>query len=232
MRIATWSGPRNLSTAIMYSFGNRADMTALDEPFYGAFLSESGIDHPMGTETMAVMETDPTRVPGQLRTFGTPHQYEKHMAHHMLPDFPLEWMEEVRNVFLLRHPARVLASYLRKREAPTADDLGFTQLDTLFQRAKDPIVIDSADIRREPRGSLTALCEALGLAFDEAMLSWPAGPKDFDGAWAPHWYDAVHCSTAFEAAEGPLPSVDPAYTAMIDDALGQYERMSVHALKP
>ena len=232
MRIAVWSGPRNLSTALMYSFGNRADVTAVDEPFYGAFLKESGLDHPLAAETMAAMECDPGRVPAQLRDYSTPIQYEKHMAHHMLPRFPLAWMAEAQNVFLIRHPVRVVASYLQKREAPTADDLGFAQLDALFQRAHAPIVIDSADIRENPRGSLTALCAALGVGFDAAMLSWPAGPKPFDGPWAPHWYDTVHASTGFGPAEGPLPQIPPDYAGMVTDALAVYGRLKAHALRP
>lgn len=215
----------------MYSFGARPDTTAVDEPFYGAFLKKSGIAHPMASETMAAMVCDPVAVPEGLTQYPTPHQYEKHMAHHMLQDFPLGWMEDVRNVFLLRHPARVLASYVRKRESPTAEDLGFTQLETLFARCADPVVIESSDIRRNPRDTLSALCHALGLPFDPAMLSWSAGPKPFDGPWAPHWYDAVHRSTAFDAAEGPLPKVPQRYAAMVEAALEPYARMAQNALR-
>ncbi|MEM1373488.1 MAG: HAD family hydrolase [Pseudomonadota bacterium] len=232
MRIAVWSGPRNLSTALMYSFGNRPDMAAVDEPFYGAFLSHSGIDHPLSDVIRAEMECDAGQVPGQLRQFTAPHQYEKHMVHHMLPGFPLHWMTEVRNVFLIRHPARVLASYVEKRQSPTAADLGFTQIEALLARADDPVIIDSADILRAPRQMLAALCDALGLPFDEAMLSWPAGPKPFDGPWAPHWYDAVHRSTGFEGANRPLPDVPRAHAPIYLGALAQYERMKARALSP
>ena len=231
MRIAVWSGPRNLSTAMLYSFGNRADMTALDEPFYGAFLKESGLDHPMRDGVIAAMQCDPVAVADGLRHFDTPHQYEKHMLHHMLPGFPLDWMDEVVNVFLIRHPARVLASYLRKREEPTADDLGFTQMETLMARVANPIIVDSADIRANPDGTLRALCAGIGIEFDPAMLSWPEGPKPFDGAWAPHWYDAVHRSTAFSDAEPPLPTVPGGYASLIRPAIDQYERMKQDAIR-
>ncbi len=231
MRVAVWSGPRNLSTALMYSFGNRADMTAVDEPFYGAFLKVSQIEHPLGQETMDAMECDPARVPDGLRRFDTPHQYEKYMAHHMLPSFPMDWAKDVRNVILIRHPARVLASYLRKREAPTAEDLGFTMIDAIYQAVKDPIVIDSTDIRRDPKAALSALCAALGLPFDPAMLLWDAGPRPFDGAWAPHWYDAVHRSTGFDSAEGPIPDVPSDFAPMIHDALTSYEEMRAKSLR-
>ena len=226
------SGTINLSTALMYSFGNRSDVTAIDEPFYGAYLKHSGVPHPLARETMAAMDCDPERICNALRRMSGPHQYEKHMAHHMLPGFPLDWMEEegLRHVFLLRHPARVLASYLRKREAPGAHDLGFTTLEAIFQRAPDPIVIDSADIRARPEASLTALCAALGLPFDPAMLRWKAGPKPFDGPWAPHWEDAVHRSTGFDSAEGPVPEVPPGYGAMVGEALAVYERLKAVSL--
>ncbi|MEL6550766.1 MAG: HAD family hydrolase [Pseudomonadota bacterium] len=232
MRIAVWSGPRNLSTAMMYSFGNRADMNAVDEPFYGAFLKHSGIDHPMAAESMASMECDPARVVAGLRDFDTPHQYEKHMPHHMLPGFPMDWLEEARHVVLLRHPARVLASYLRKREAPTADDLGFTTLARVVALLPAPVIIDSADIRAHPRAALGALCDALSLPFHDAMLDWPAGPKTFDGAWAPHWYDAVHRSTGFGAAEGPVPDVPDAYAKVVGEATALYDAMKARALRP
>lgn len=234
MRVAMWSGPRNLSTALMYSFGNRADMTAVDEPFYGAWLLASGAMHPMREEVIASMRTDAVAVAEALREYRTPHQYEKHMVHHMAPDFPLEWLAEVCNVFLLRHPARVLASYLQKRESPTAEELGFGQQGRLFRRMKEagivPVVIDSARIRARPEAALRALCEAVGLPFDAAMLNWPAGPKAFDGVWAAHWYDAVHRSGGFAPEERALPTVPREYRPMLEKALVQYEELAGHAL--
>ncbi|MEM1237006.1 MAG: HAD family hydrolase [Pseudomonadota bacterium] len=230
MRIAVWSGPRNLSTALMYSFGNRADMTAVDEPFYGAFLRTSGIDHPMAVQVMAEMACDPAAVSAGLQSHDTPHQYEKHMVHHMLPGFPLDWMDDVVNVFLIRHPARVLASYLQKREEPTADDLGFTQMDNLMARVSDPIVVDSADVRADPAGILEALCGAIGIDFDPAMLAWPAGEKPFDGPWASHWYDAVHRSSGFAGEEGPLPKVPSKYADILGEAEAVHRRFAVRKL--
>ncbi len=239
MRIAMWSGPRNLSTAMMYAFAQRSDFAVWDEPFYAAFLEASGIDHPMRAESVAAGETDPAKVgavcagpvPG-----GKPHWYQKHMTHHMLPSFPLDWFAEVRHAFLIRHPARVVASYVKKREMPTRDDIGFWQQAKLFDHIQglgaDPVVIDSATVRENPEAALTALCETLGIAFDPAMLSWPAGGNPADGAWAPHWYGAIHRSTGFAGAEGPLPELSGAHLDLVQDAMLHYERLAALAIKP
>jgi hypothetical protein len=225
MKIAMWSGPRNLSTAMMYAFGNRADCTAWDEPFYAAYLAASGTDHPMRAETMASQPTDARDViAGLRRAADPPHQYLKLMTHHMLPAFPLDWAKGCTNVHLIRHPARVIASYAAKRATITMDDIGFAEIDRIYNALPGPIV-DSADIRAAPEPLLRALCGKIGLAFDPAMLSWTAGPKGFDGAWAPHWYDAVHRSTGFAGAEGPLPEVAPEHHALLDAALPIYEAM-------
>ncbi len=239
MRIAMWSGPRNLSTAMMYAFAQRSDCAVWDEPFYAAFLAASGIDHPLRDESLAAGEVDPARVStacAGLVPGGKPHWYQKHMTHHMLPAFPLDWFGEVRHAFLIRHPARVVASYVKKRETPTRDDIGFWQQAQLFdhvtgQDAK-PVVIDSATVREDPEAALTALCEALGIGFDPAMLSWPAGGNPADGAWAPHWYGAIHRSTGFAGAEGPLPDLAGAHLNLAQEALPHYERLAALALKP
>ena len=130
MKIAMWSGPRNLSTAMMYAFGTRADFAAWDEPFYAAYLAATGLDHPMRDEVIAAGETDPEKVAAALRgpvPGNVRHWYQKHMAMHMLPGFPLDWAEDCVNVHLIRHPARVIASYSEKRESPTLDDIAFRQ---------------------------------------------------------------------------------------------------------
>jgi Sulfotransferase domain len=238
LRIAMWSGPRNLSTALMYSFAARGDCAAWDEPFYAAYLAATGLEHPMRAEVIAGGDPDPARVAAACAgpaPGGQPVFYQKHMTHHMIPGVPLGFMAACTNVFLIRHPARVIASYTAKREAPTLDDLGFPQQAALFDREADrlgraPLVIDSADIRADPRAALTRLCAALGLPFTAAMLAWPAGPKPFDGAWAPHWYPAVHRSTGFDAAEGPLPDTGSDQRPLLAAALPVYERLRAHAL--
>lgn len=237
-RIAMWSGPRNLSTAMMYSFAARGDCAVWDEPFYAAYLRVTGIDHPMRDAIIAAHDADPARVaaacigpiPQEQSLF-----YQKHMTLHMIPEFDRGFMRGLINVFLIRHPARVVASYTKKRESPTLADIGFVQQADLFDEVADwmgcaPVVIDSADIRANPKDALTRLCAALGIPFTDEMLHWPPGPKPYDGVWAPHWYNAVHASTGFDEPEGPLPDLPPDAQALVDQALPHYERLRAHAL--
>ncbi len=232
MKIAMWSGPRNLSTAMLYAFGNRADFTAWDEPFYAAYLAESGVDHPMRAEVLAAHETDPVAVAARISEPNppeTPHLYMKHMAFHMLDGFPLDWAADCVNVHLIRHPARVVASYAAKRENPTLDDLGFRQQVEIYERFPGP-VIDSADIRADPEAMLQKLCAEIGLPFEPAMLSWPAGPKPWDGAWAPHWYGAVHRSSGFAGPEGEVPELGGSAADLAEEALPYFRELSERRL--
>ncbi|WP_342069409.1 HAD family hydrolase [Yoonia algicola] len=232
MRIAMWSGPRNLSTAMMYAFGNRADFAVWDEPFYAPYLAATGANHPMRDEIMTAHETDPQIV--AKRCLDTilaqkPHFYMKHMPHHMIAGFPLDWARDCINIHLIRHPARVIASYGAKRDEMTLQDIGFTQQAALYDKIGG-LVIDSADIRTAPEKMLRKLCESIGLNFDPAMLHWRAGPKKADGIWAKHWYNAVHESTGFAAAEGPLPTVDARHQDILDKALPLYEKLVIQKL--
>ncbi|WP_298916127.1 HAD family hydrolase [uncultured Roseobacter sp.] len=222
MRIAMWSGPRNLSTAMMYSFGARKDFSVMDEPFYAAYLAKSGADHPMRDDILNSQPTDPTEVALQCTArVATPHLYMKHMPHHMLAGFPLEWAQDCVNVHLIRHPARVIASYAAKREAPTLEDIGFVQQHALYEKLGG-IVIDSTDIRARPEHMLRALCAAIDLPFDPAMLHWPSGPREEDGVWAAHWYGAVHRSSGFAGAEGKLPVIEESLADLLDAAQPYY----------
>ncbi len=233
MKIAMWSGPRNLSTAMMYAFGNRPDFAVWDEPFYAPYIATSGADHPMRAEVLATHETDPQLVAdrcGGPIPDDKPHFYMKHMPHHMIDGFPIDWTQDCVNIHLIRHPARVIASYGAKRDSMTMDDIGFAAQTRLYDRIGG-LVIDSADIRENPEWMLKKLCDAIGLPFDTAMLSWPAGPRAADGAWAPHWYCAVHQSTGFAGAEGPLPVVDPENSNMLAQALPHYEAMAERRLR-
>ena len=235
-RIAMWSGPRNLSTALLYSFAARGDCAVWDEPFYAAYLRLTGIDHPMREEIIGAHDADPASVAAACAADRPePLCYQKHMTLHMVPGVPRDWMARATNVFLIRHPARVVASYARKREAPILDDLGFRAQAELFDEVASwlghpPPVVSAEAIREDPRAALTRLCEALRIPFTERMLAWPPGPKPYDGAWAPHWYNAVHASTGFDAAEGALPDLPPAYARLADQGMPHYERLLAQAL--
>lgn len=231
MNIAMWSGPRNLSTALMYSFGNRADTSAVDEPFYAAYLAATGLDHPMRQDVISAQPTDPDMVEkALLEPVSTPHFYQKHMTQHLLDEFPRRWMDQVEHVFLIRHPARVLASWANKHDSLTLSDIGFAQQVAIFEdlcaQGKRPLVIDSADIRQAPEGMLRKLCDALGLDWDANMLTWDAGSKPYDGIWASHWYDAVHRSTGFAGAEGTLPELNPTLAQLNEKALPLYDKLA------
>ena len=234
MRIAMWSGPRNLSTAMMYSFGQRSDCAVWDEPFYAAYLAATGANHPMRAEVMAAGEPDPARVaeacagpvPG-----GRAHWYLKHMAHHMLEGFPLGWARGFVNVHLIRHPARVIASYGAKRAEMSLEDIGFPQQLRLF-RELGGHVVDADDIRTAPEAMLRRICALAGIGFDPAMLAWPAGPKPWDGAWAPHWYDAVHRSTGFAPPEAALPSLEGPAARLCAAAMPSWEELKARAEPP
>ena len=238
IRIAMWSGPRNISTAMMRSFASRSDCAVIDEPFYAAFLALSGLAHPMRQRILASHESDWRAAadeltgpgPGGRRVF-----YQKHMTHHMLPRIGRDWMRHCRHAFLIRHPARVLTSYARKRDAVTFADIGFAEQWELFQTARDlrgetPPVVDADRLLADPPAVLHRLCVALGLAFDERMLSWAPGLRATDGVWAPHWYDAVASSSGFEAASPAPILTTPALQAIEAEAMPIYNRLAAHAL--
>ena len=206
LRIAMWSGPRNISTAMMRAWENREDCAVSDEPLYAAYLATTGIDHPGRDEVIAAGETDWRRVADALLgpvPGGKAVWYQKHMNHHLLADMDTDWVLGLRNVLLIRDPSEVVASYIKSRATVTPDDIGLPQQGRLFDLLCDalgeaPIVIDAGDFLRAPEAHLRALCGRLGIAFTPRMLSWPAGPRDSDGVWAPYWYDAVWRSTGFE----------------------------------
>ncbi len=207
--IASWSGPRNISTAMLRSWGNRQDTFVCDEPLYAHYLQEHGLDHPGRDEILAQCETDAAKV---TRWLTGPHPegkavfYQKHMAHHLIDTVPREWIEEVTSIFLIRDPKAMLVSLDKVVPNPDALDTGLPQQIALFRHLSErdgapPPVIDSRDVLRDPRGTLTALCQALELPFDDDMLRWPPGRRSTDGVWAPHWYAAVEKSTEFAPYE-------------------------------
>ena len=237
VRIAMWSGPRNLSTALMRSWGNRVDTTVVDEPLYAHFLRTTGIDHPARAAVLAAQDDDWRRVTAELtRPVPGGHAiwYQKHMTHHVTDDVDLGWLGGLRNCFLIRAPARVIASYARLREEPTLTDLGFLQQWRLFSHVADrgavPPVIDADDLLRDPRAVLSALCDAVGVPFGERMLSWPPGRRVTDGPWAPHWYGSVERSTGFAPHRSHDGHVEPRFAELHAQADAIYRRLAAHRL--
>lgn len=238
LRIAMWSGPRNLSTAMMRSFGNRPDTLAVDEPFYAAYLELTGLDHPMRAEILQAHNTDPASVIRAIchEPCGTPIIYQKHMTHHMVEGIPRNWFRACRHAFLIRHPARVIASYLRKRDTVSAEDIGIHRQAELLdlitaETDENPVIVDSDDILGAPEAMLQALCAALEISFTPAMLAWTPGPKPEDGAWAPHWYDAVNQSTGFAPPPGPVPKLNDTWSGVLEETLPIYQAMREKSLR-
>ena len=242
IRSAKWSGPRNISTAMMRAFENRADTGVIDEPFYAVFLAASGAQHPMREEVLKAQPTDWRQVVEQLlgpAPRGRELFYQKHMTHHLGPGMDLGWTAACRNAFLIRPPEPVLASYVRKREDVTLEEIGVLQQAELFEREADrlgraPPVIQASDVLADPAGTLTALCAALEIPFLQEMLSWPAGRRGSDGVWAPAWYDEVERSTGFgpprpEAGPADLP---PRLRPIAEAARPHYERLAAFRLSP
>ncbi|WP_040493981.1 sulfotransferase-like domain-containing protein [Ilumatobacter nonamiensis] len=203
-RIAMWSGPRNLSTAMMRSWENRADTEVMDEPLYAAYLQATGLDHPARDEILATLPTDGDEAIAACLAapLHAEISYQKHMAHHLYPGLDRSWIGEFRNCLLLRDPRRVLASYTQVRGDVTLDDIGIPQQVELAEHCD--VVVDSADFLTDPRAYQVEICRRFDVPFDEAMMSWPPGRRDSDGVWAPHWYSSVEASTGF----GPAPAAD------------------------
>ncbi len=238
IRIAMWSGPRNLSTAMMRSFGSRADTFVTDEPFYGCFLTDTGLQHPMRDEVIASMDCDWRSVMDELRgdpPDGSPIWYQKHMWHMMVGPVGYEDFAGFRHAFLIREPERMIASYLKKREAARFEDFGLEKQAEFFEREADrlghaPPVIDANDVLANPRGVLSKLCGALGIVWDPAMLSWAPGRRETDGVWGAHWYNAVEKSTSFgEPDSGPVELAE-ADQILAERMRPYYQRLAAHRI--
>ncbi|MGA9746773.1 MAG: HAD family hydrolase [Nocardioides sp.] len=233
VRVAMWSGPRNISTAMMRAWENRPDTVVVDEPFYAAFLARTGLDHPARDEVISSQPTDVDEVVDGLRTplsEGVTVHYAKHMTHHLAPGQDLGWARDFRNVLLIRDPVEVVASYVKSRDTCEPDDIGLLQqvtlLDQLESSGEQPPVIDAADFLRDPETHLRWLCEWLAIPFTDAMLTWPSGPRDTDGVWAPHWYDAVRASTGFAPYRPRTVDLDSHDAAVAEACRPAYERLA------
>ena len=238
MRIAVWSGPRNLSTALMRSFGARPDCAVVDEPFYAAYLQLTGRGHPMRQEVLDAGPTDWREAEAQLlgpAPGGKAIFYQKHMVQHMVPQIGRDWFAECRHAILIRHPARVLASFSAGYEDARASDLGIGETeeilaDIIARTGQTPPVIEAEDIRKAPERILPALCDALGVEYTPAMLSWQPGIHPTDGVWAPHWYSGVAKSTGFSPAPDGLPILPAALAEVAETLIPAFDRLQARKL--
>jgi hypothetical protein len=239
IRIAMWSGPRNISTAMMRAWGNRRDTAVVDEPFYAYYLGATGKKHPGADKVIATGETDWRRVVAQL-TGPVPNGkgifFQKQMTHHLLPVVDRQWLAAVTNCFLIRDPREVITSYIKRREEPTLEDLGFVQQADIFdfvrERTKSvPPVIDAKDVLQNPECVLRLLCEAIGVEFTVSMLSWPPGLRETDGIWAKYWYDEVARSTSFQPYRTRHDEVPPHLGEIHERCRECYEHLYKHRLR-
>jgi hypothetical protein len=231
-RLAVWSGPRSISTALMRSWENRPDTIVIDEPLYAHYLNTTGLDHPGHAEVIRAGETDWRNVVATLLGAvpdGTSVFYQKHMAHHLLPGVDRGWVADLTNVLLIRDPWEVVASYVRARTAVTADDLGLRQqiqlYDELAAAGTAPPVIDARDFLLDPESYLRALCRHVGVDFTSRMLAWPPGRRDSDGVWGRYWYDAVWRSTGFAEYRPRDAQLDGHAAAVAEECRPLYERL-------
>jgi len=240
VRIAMWSGPRNISTAMMRAWGNRPDTFVIDEPFYAFYLRATGKKHPGADEIIATGETDWRKVVEQCgRRLSAPTGkkicYQKQMTHHLLPEIDLEWLVGMTNCFLIRDPREVILSYIKKQGDPTLEDLGFVQQAEIFNwvRARTgsiPPVIDAGNVLQSPERILPLLCTAVAIEFDESMLSWPSGLRETDGVWASYWYREVAKSTSFQQYKPREGIVPDRLRGLHEQCREHYERLYEYRL--
>lgn len=234
-RIQCWSGPRNISTALMYSWRQRADTTVVDEPLYAHYLSNDDRSHPGVAEVLASQSTDPDEVIREviLGSCSTPVLYLKQMAHH-LRGVDRGHLAHTENIILTRHPRDMLASLSVQLPNCDLSDTGLVEcvelLDAVLAEGGRPLVIESQTLLRDPEGVLTRVCAHVGLEFDPAMLAWPAGPKPEDGVWAPHWYANVHESTGFAPYRPSTREISADLQPVLEEAMPLYERLAEYAV--
>jgi hypothetical protein len=234
-----WSGPRNISTALLRSWENRPDTAVVDEPLYAHYLFHTRLDHPGAEEVIAAGPVDWLEavrlllgpVPGGKLIF-----YQKHMSHHLLPRIERDWIYQLTNAFLIRDPREMLLSLAKVLPSPRLVDTGLPQQVELFDEitirtGQSPPVIDARDVLLDPEGVLSALCRRLGVPFTQAMLSWPPGRRESDGVWAPYWYEAVERSTHFEPYRPRLEPLPAHVEPLLDECSELYRKLASHRIR-
>ncbi len=228
------SSPRNISTALMYSFAQRNDTKVMDEPLYGYYLKKTGIDHPGGAETIASMSSNPSEIINQISNLADEHHlvFVKNMAHHHT-GFDWKYLNDHHCVFLIRDPKQLIASFAQVIEHPTIDDIGLKHEFELFEYCQEnskhsPIIIDSNDLLIDPKAYLTQLCEQLKIPFTSKMLSWKKGPIPEDGVWAPYWYKNVHETTGFSKQKTSSRPLELKYKGLYKEASKYFQKLSAY----
>jgi hypothetical protein len=230
------SGPRNISTAFMYSFAQRPDTIVLDEPFYAVYLSRSDANHPGAADVMSTQSADEDTVLRAIfKDWPKPVLFIKNMAHH-IEVLDKAFLNKVNNVFLIRDPKQIISSYAEVIQEPRMRDIGiqyqFEIFEEMQKEGRQPVVIDSGLLLQNPRSVLTKLCDAIGIDFFDSMLHWPAGPKSYDGIWAPHWYANVHRSTGFERQASSSRPLPPNLAPLYEEAANYYGKLLSFAIEP
>ncbi len=239
-RIAMWSGPRNISTAMMRSFENRSDSRVCDEPLYAHYLKQTGLDHPGREEVIEHHETDWRRVVAELLSDppeGETVYYQKHMAHHLLPEMDRAWLQRLENCFLIREPREMLTSLMRKLPDIRLEDTGLPQQVEIMrlveeEQGENPVILDARDVLEDPRRMLGSLCDRLAIPFEAGMLAWPAGPRESDGIWAKYWYEAVEKSTGFQAYRRKDDALPSELDSLLADCNQFYDLLYSRRLRP
>jgi hypothetical protein len=240
LRLAMWSGPRNISTAMLRSWGNRADTYPCDEPLYAHYLEVSGVEHPGRDEVIRSQERDWRKVVAYLTgpvPEGRAIFFQKHMTHHLLPDMGRGWLGKLRHAFLIRDPAQMLASLVKTMPQAGLSDTGLRQQCELYEElaasaAGAPLVLDAQDVLERPEAMLRELCTRVGVAFDPAMLAWRAGSRATDGVWGKYWYRSVEASTGFGPPPGPPVPLPEPLRGLLGECRPYYERLHALRLRP
>jgi len=237
-KIAMWSGPRSISTALMRSFENRPDTFVTDEPFYAHYLQKTRIDHPLREEVIACSNTDWNSVSHEITGSipeGKEIWYQKHMAQHNLPRKNLKWVKKMQNCLLIRHPQEVILSYSKKYEITSIFQLGYPQQIELFTMLTDmgipPHILDARDVLKNPDQMLKQLCKLLNIPFYNEMLSWPGGKRKSDGIWGRHWYGSVEASTGFHSYVDKKANLPSKYQDIYTVCLESYKQLYSHRIK-
>ena len=237
-KIAMWSGPRNISTAMMYSFENRADCCAIDEPFYAHFLQYTGTNHPSAQKVIGAYETDYLKIAQHL-SGNIPEDfsiwYQKHMCHHISPGFEIDWIRNLTNCFLIRNPREVLLSLSKITSEVSLWATGLPQQIMLYEQVikneSRPPILDSRDILENPGEMLEMLCRELNIPFSESMLEWEPGPRECDGIWGEYWYESVWSSSGFSPYKARTGELSPLHESILDEAMPVYRELHSKRLK-